>query len=200
MFNFLKSPAIRFTFLSATSFICVFANAFAHEYKKPDNINDIFANSSHYLGFAIARYDVIDEKQAAEVKLEYSFGEPILGPFKPILVAELTEDASFYAGAGLYIDYLPHKNIYIKPSWTIGVYEEGQGKDLGDGAIIRSQLELGYQFDTLHRLGIAFSHASNAMQDKNNTGTEVLSLYFHMPTENLFSRNRNGNTRILKRQ
>lgn len=197
MLKTLKSSVICFSLFSCLSLTAICTNSYAYNYRKPDNINDIFANSSHYLGFAIAKYDVIDEKQAAEVKLEYSFGEPIIGPFKPILVSELTEDSSFYAAAGLYLDYVPHKNIYIKPSWTIGVYEEGQGKDLGDGAIIRSQLELGYQFDSLHRLGIAFSHASNAMQDKNNTGTEVLSLYFHMPTENLFSRSRNGNTRIL---
>jgi hypothetical protein len=169
-------------------------------YKKPDNVNNIFANSPHYLGFALAKYDIIDEKQAAQFKLEYSFGESLFGPFKPLIVSSITEDASFYAGAGLYIDYLPHKNIYIKPSWTVGVYEEGTGKDLGDGAIIRSQLELGYQFDNLSRLGIAFSHSSNAMQDKNNTGMEALSLYFHMPTENLFSFHRNGTTNILKRR
>lgn len=166
------------------------------KYTAPENVRDIFAHSTSYLGFSLGKYDVLDDKRALDMRMEYASGTPLWGPFKPLFVAELTEDSSFYGGAGVYIDYMPHKNFYMRPSFTVGVYEEGNGKDLGDGAIFRSQLEMGVQFHSLHRIGIAFSHASNGWQDKDNAGTETLSLYVHFPTNGLFPA-RNGITRVL---
>lgn len=200
MFHIIKKSFL-FSAFAACMMAGIAAQAYAveHNEQKPDNINDIFGKSPNYLGFALGIYDMFDDKTAGDFRIEYTSGTPLFGPFKSLIVAELTEDASFYAGAGIYIDYLPHKNIYIKPSFVIGIYGEGSGKDLGDGSIFRSQLEIGYQFDSLQRIGISFSHLSNGGQDKNNAGTETISLYYHMPIENLFSRNRNGNTRVMTR-
>lgn len=163
--------------------------------QSPTPSSEIFKDTLDYIGLSIGRYDILDDHEAYEFRLEYASGKAILGPLKPLITAELTEKESLYIATGFLLDIMPIQSIYIKPSWTIGVYEEGDGKDLGDGAIMRSQLEIGYQFENKLRFGLAFSHLSNGWQDKDNDGTEVLSTYMHIPTESLFS-DQNGLTQI----
>ena len=50
----------------------------------------------------------------------------------------------------------------------------------------RSTIELGYRFDDRSRLSLAFGHLSNAGIGDSNPGTEVLTLYYHLPIDRLF--------------
>ena len=69
----------------------------------------------------------------------------------------------------------------LTPSLAAGLYEDGDGKDLGHIVEFRSSLELAYRFDNRARLGLSFYHLSNASLDDNNPGTEVFSLNYSIP-------------------
>src|SRR3546814_20382028 len=71
-------------------------------------------------------------------------------------------------------------------SFAPGLYEDGNGKNLGHTVEFRSQVELGYQFENRSRLSLGFSHTSNGSLSSDNPGVEVLSLYYHLPFAWLF--------------
>ena len=50
----------------------------------------------------------------------------------------------------------------------------------------RSQIELATRFDDRSRLGLAFSHISNASVGERNPGTEILTLTYMVPVERIF--------------
>ena len=69
------------------------------------------------------------------------------------------------------------------PSFAAGLYEDGDGKDLGHTVEFRSAIDLAYRFDNRSRLGLSFYHLSNAHLADSNQGTEVLSLIYSVPLD-----------------
>lgn len=141
-----------------------------------------------YLSFGAGIWDVVDhDDTATDFRVEYRHGTPLFWKIKPWGGVEFTTDGSVWGGAGVLADFKLTDNIYITPSLGAGLYAQGSSdKDLGHVIEFRSQLEAGYEFDNLHRLGLSFSHLSNAHLDSENPGTEVLNVYYHMPIGSLF--------------
>ena len=69
----------------------------------------------------------------------------------------------------------------VTGSFGAGYYAEGGGTDLGHEIEFRSQIEVAYRFDDRSRLGLAFSHISNASIGDTNPGVEVLNDYYSIP-------------------
>lgn len=69
----------------------------------------------------------------------------------------------------------------LTPSFAVGAYEDGDGKDLGGTLEFRSAVELSYRLDDRARLGLAFDHISNASIYDDNPGTESLVLMYAIP-------------------
>jgi len=125
------------------------------------------------------------DDEAVDFRLEYRHGEDFLF-LKPWGGLEVTSDGSVWGGIGVLVDITFFDNIVLTGSIAPGLYAEGGGKDLGSAFEIRSQIELGYQFENKSRLSVGFSHTSNASTADDNPGTEVLSLYYHLPLDVLF--------------
>lgn len=141
-----------------------------------------------YVSLGLGDYDVDDDDQAADFRLEYRSGDPLFWVVKPWVGAEATSDASIWAGGGLLLDWALTPELYVTPSFGVGVYDQGDSdKDLDYWLEFRSQVELAYQFENQHRLGVAFGHISNASLGDDNPGTEILNLYWHIPTSSLMS-------------
>ncbi|MGQ0526846.1 MAG: acyloxyacyl hydrolase [Alphaproteobacteria bacterium] len=141
----------------------------------------IAADGGH-LSIGLGVYDVLDEDEAADFRLEYRPDTKILFGLKPWLGAEITSDASIWTGGGILYDWNFANSWFLTPSFGAGFYDEGDsGKDLDYALQFRSQLELGYQFENQHRVGLAFGHLSNASLGDDNPGTEVLNVYWHVP-------------------
>ena len=68
--------------------------------------------------------------------------------------------------------YLTNK-IVVTPSFAPGLYERGDGKDLGHAIEFRSGLDLAYRRKNGARIGAEFHHLSNASLDENNPGAET---------------------------
>ncbi len=134
----------------------------------------------NFLTLAAGYYDINDDKGAAEFRAEFRARDK-LWLFKPFGGVMATSDAAFYGYAGLLVDIYFGRRIVLTPSLAAGLYEDGDGKDLGHIVEFRSSIELSWRFDDRSRLGLSFYHLSNASLDDNNPGTEVLSLSYSIP-------------------
>lgn len=131
-------------------------------------------------------YDLrLQDDEAVDFRLEYRHDEDFLW-LKPWGGLEVTSDGAVWGGVGVLIDITFFDAVVLTGSFAPGLYEDGNGKDLGHRVEFRSQVELGYQFENRSRLSLAFSHISNASLSDDNPGTEVLNLYYHIPLDVLF--------------
>ena len=143
------------------------------------------AQDPSFLTFGLGIYDVNkQDNTAADFRLEYRHGEKFW-IFKPWIGIEGTSDGAFYGAAGVLVDVYFGKRFVLTPSFGAGLYAEGSGKDLGHAVEFRSQIELAYRFDDRSRLGLAFSHISNASIVDKNPGVEILNLYYSLPLDGL---------------
>lgn len=109
---------------------------------------------------------------------EYRFKDQFNG-LRPVLGAFANDDGGAYAYGGAYWDLpLGTEPFVISPGFAVGGYHSGGSKDLGYGIEFRSTLEIAYQFDGGDRLGVAFSHLSNAGIGDSNPGVETLQAVY----------------------
>jgi lipid A 3-O-deacylase len=133
--------------------------------------------------------DVLAEqaRSAADYRLEYRSGLSLL-PFgedylklKPWAGLEGTTRQSLWTGGGFLADIPLGAHFVLSPSFGVGYYYRGNGKNLGSAAEFRSQIEGGYVFDNKTRLVGSFSHMSNASLTQRNPGTEAAVVSFQVP-------------------
>ena len=141
------------------------------------------ADNVNRVSVGIGYYDILDDHDAADFRIEYRPGTPIIWELRPWLGAEVTSDGGVYGAGGFLYDFHMGNNWLLTPSIGAGLYADGGGKDLGNAIEFRSMLELGYQFDNASRVSAGFSHISNASIGDRNPGTEILSLYYHIPIQ-----------------
>jgi lipid A 3-O-deacylase len=92
------------------------------------------------------------------------------------LLATTGGAAYVYAGAGLEIPL--GGSVRLTPGFAPGVVLASGEGDLGSAIEFRSSLELSVAPDPLVRVGLGFSHISNAHLGARNPGVEVLTLRF----------------------
>ena len=143
------------------------------------------ADDPAFLTIGVGAFDINDDETAAQFNLEYR-GTKALWVFKPLFGVMATSDGAFYGYGGIGIDLFFGRRWVLTPNFAAGLYEDGDGKDLGHVVEFRSGVELAYRFDTRSRLGLAFHHLSNASLDDNNPGTETLILTFSVPFDRVF--------------
>ncbi len=143
------------------------------------------ADDPAFVSLGLGYYDINRQSdEAVDFRLEYRHGEK-LWIFKPWVGIEGTSDGALYAAAGILVDVFFGRRVVVTGSFGAGYYEEGDGKDLGNELEFRSQIEIAYRFDDRSRLGLAFSHISNASIADINPGVEILNLYYSIPLTRL---------------
>ena len=141
------------------------------------------AQEPSFLTVGVGWYDINDDQDAVDLRVEYRSSVKYFGLVQPWLGVELTSDVAAYGVAGILTDFFFGRRIVLTPSFGVGVYSDGDGKDLGSAIEFRSQIELGYRFDNRSRASVAFSHISNAHLTNQNPGTEILTVYYHIPLD-----------------
>jgi hypothetical protein len=138
------------------------------------------------IGFLRVSPDKNKHKEAVDFRGEYrpalSF-VPWIEPWaklKPWIGAEGTSDGALYVLGGILFD-IPIGPLVLTPSFGAGLYTAGAGKVLGHPVEFRTQLELGYVFENRSRVSLAYSHISNANLDELNPGSNIISVYYHVP-------------------
>lgn len=143
------------------------------------------ADDPDFLTIGGGWYDWNDDRDAADFRVEYRSDYKMLGIVKPWVGFEATSDQAVYGLGGILVDIYFGRRWVFTPSFGAGLYADGDGKDLGHAIEFRSQLEFGYRFDDWSRLSLAVSHISNASLGDDNPGTEIATVYYHIPLSDL---------------
>jgi lipid A 3-O-deacylase len=139
-----------------------------------------------FLSLGVGYYDIVHQDDpAADFRLEYRHDRGVW-LLKPWAGVEATSDGAVYGVGGIYLDLVVMDHLAVTPSFGVGAYANGGGRDLGNTVEFRSQIELAYRFQDRSRLGVAFGHISNAGLGDINPGVEILDVYYHLPFTTLF--------------
>ena len=125
-------------------------------------------------------YDVTDDRTTVEFRAEYVFGGFDYLPFVGLMA---TGEGGAYAHAGVGFDFEIADRIILTPSFTAGVYANGNGKKLGHTVEFRSGAALAYRLEDGSKLGIGVYHLSNAGLGSINPGVESVMLLWTMPID-----------------
>ena len=68
------------------------------------------------LSFGVGYYDISDDEGAADFRVEYRSGTPLIWDIKPWLGVEVTSDGAAYGVGGLLLDWEVAEDIYIVPA------------------------------------------------------------------------------------
>ncbi len=153
-----------------------------------------FAGEAHaadpaYVSLGVGATDLLNHatRMAGDLHLEYRSGLSLLPVFedwvkiKPWAGFETTTRLSIWGGGGIYAEIPLGRHFVLTPSFGIGAYGRGNGKNLGSPLTFRSTFEAGYVFDNQSRLTASFSHMSNGGVAKHNPGTEAFIISYQLP-------------------
>ncbi len=116
------------------------------------------------------------DHEAAEVGVEHRFPTDWCLGFGPNIGAFVTADGSFYVYAGTDQRINMGRFWFIDSITSIGLYEEGRGKDIGGALEFRSGIAVGRRLRNGSRVSLGFFHLSNSSYYRRNPGVNSLLL------------------------
>lgn len=125
--------------------------------------------------------DFSRQKEAFELGFDVRFAALRWG-LVPHAGAHGTVDETFYAYGGLRRPFaLAQGRWIVEPSFAIGLYERGDGKELGGAIEFRSGIDVLLRGDRTGWIGLGFYHLSNSSIYHLNPGTNSLLLRWLLP-------------------
>ena len=103
--------------------------------------------------------------------------DTFLGNISPITGVMITADNASYIYTGIQAQYQIGA-LNITPSFTPGLYHEGDGKDLGHMLEFKSEVQLSVDFSKSSKLGFSYNHISNASLGDKNPGANSYMFNF----------------------
>jgi hypothetical protein len=103
--------------------------------------------------------------------------DTFLGNLSPITGALITADNAGYIYTGVQAQYKIGV-LNITPSFTPGLYHEGDGKDLGHMLEFKSEVQLSLDLSKGTELGFSYNHISNASLGDKNPGANSYMFNF----------------------
>ena len=148
------------------------------------------AHAVDYITGSVGQYDALRQDYDSPMfGLEYR-GNPWQYHFRPIAGAFVNTDGGAYGYAGVNWEVpILSNQLYLIPNFAVGAYRKGDSKDLGGALEFRSGIELDYQFENFHRVGIVLNHISNASIYTHNSGVEAVLLNYSIPVASVMGNN-----------
>ena len=100
-----------------------------------------------------------------------------LGTLSPITGGMLTADNAVYLYTGVQADY-DIGLLKLTPSFTPGIYNQGNGKDLGHIIEFKSEIRLSMDLSKNSMFGMSYNHISNASLGTKNPGANSYMFNF----------------------
>lgn len=137
------------------------------------------------VGVSYGKYGIFRGQEAVEGGWEVRFAPrrfrflPDSWPeLMPVAGGMATGQGTVYAYGGVRADIPLEGRWVLSPSWGVGVYYFGDGRDLGGALEFRSGAEISYRLDRGDRIGLCLYHLSNAAIYNRNPGSESLVLSY----------------------
>jgi lipid A 3-O-deacylase len=134
-----------------------------------------------YLSLGVGGFDVLHNETAAEFRLEYRDNTRLLGFLKPLGGILATSEGGAYAYFGFATDIYFGQHFVVMPNANVGLWQKGNGKDLGSWVEFKTGAEFAWRFDDHSRLGLSLHHISNAGLTQRNPGEESIELVWSIP-------------------
>ena len=167
----MKKVTILLTFIFSLAFIFPI---YSNEKKNISN--------EHEFSFYTGMFDFSDDGQRATLvgvqhQNESLKRKSFLGTLSPITGFIITENNAQYFYTGIQAQYKIGK-INLTPSFTPGIYEQGDGKDLGHPIEFKSEVQLSLNLFENSQLGMSYNHISNASLGDKNPGANSYMFNF----------------------
>jgi len=158
-------------------FLIIFISAFS---LNADEIKSDAKNTEYT--FYTGMFDFSDEgKRATLIGFQHQNEnlnrDTFLGNLSPITGGMITADNASYVYTGIQAQYKLGA-INITPSFTPGLYFEGDGKDLGHILEFKSEVQLSLNIFQNSELGLSYNHISNASLGDKNPGANSYMFNF----------------------
>ena len=122
-----------------------------------------------------------DGKKSSLIGFEHQnenlYRNTFFGNISPITGALITADTAGYLYTGIQAQYSLGA-LNITPSFTPGLYFEGDGKDLGHLIEFKSELQFSLDLSNTSELGFSYNHLSNASLGDKNPGANSYMFNF----------------------
>jgi lipid A 3-O-deacylase len=147
---------------------------------KSDEVNKLI--DPHEYNFFTGMFDFSDEgKKSTLVGIQHQnenlYKDTFLGTLSPVTGFLVTGDASTYLYTGVQAEYNLGK-VNLTPSFTPGLYGQGDGKDLGHLVEFKSEVQLSFDLFKDSELGFSYNHISNASLGEKNPGANSYMFNF----------------------
>ena len=103
--------------------------------------------------------------------------DTFIGNLSPITGALITADNAGYFYTGVQAQY-KLGSLNVTPSFTPGLYHEGDGKDLGHMLEFKSEVQVSLDLTKNSELGFSYNHISNASLGDKNPGANSYMFNF----------------------
>ena len=148
----------------------------SHSEEKKENFNE------HEVSFYTGMFDFSDDGQravlfGAEHQNENLVRDSFLGSISPVTGFMITENNAAYGYTGIQAFYNLGQ-LNFTPSFTPGIYSQGDGKDLGHTIEFKSELQFSLDVFSNSELGFSYNHISNASLGEKNPGANSYTFNF----------------------
>jgi hypothetical protein len=169
---------MRNKFLNIFSFLVIYFSLLIP--LKSDEIKKLI--DPHKYNFFTGMFDFSDKgKKSALVGFQHQnenlYRETFLGTVSPVTGFLMTGDSATYLYTGIQAEYNVGK-LNLTPSFTPGLYGQGDGKDLGHMVEFKSEVQLSLDVFKDSELGFSYNHISNASLGDKNPGANSYMFNF----------------------
>jgi len=140
------------------------------------------SGNEHEFNFFSGMFDFSDDGKRSTIfgiqhQNETLFRDSFLGILSPVSGVLITADNASYFYTGVQAEYNIGK-INLTPSFTPGIYNAGDGKDLGHIVEFKSEIQLSLDLLNNSELGFSYNHISNASLGEKNPGANSYMFNF----------------------
>ena len=137
---------------------------------------------THEINFYSGMFDFSDKgKNSTIVGIQHQnenlIRDSFIGTISPITGVMFTADSAAYVYTGIQAQYKIGK-LELTPSFTPGLYNEGNGKDLGHIVEFKSEVQVSLNLFENSQLGMSYNHISNASLGDKNPGANSYMFNF----------------------
>ncbi|SLN35989.1 Lipid A 3-O-deacylase (PagL) [Roseovarius halotolerans] len=131
------------------------------------------------LGETVFQENSVGEEFAFRRETRHAYG-----PFQMIYGLSASSDKEIFGGVGYaYTLSNARENLFLQFHTMAGLYDKGDGVDLGGPIQFRSGIEVGYQARSGVRMSLGVDHRSNAGLYSTNPGLETVHFRVSIPTK-----------------